>query len=162
VFKTVRQLCQKLYPDSRGFTLVEVAVSLSILSMGLVLVGSATFQTLSIQRYWQDDAKAIKDARHAASWFSQDVLTATVTSLEDGGAPDDTVTLTTNSGVITYSLSGGNLVRQADASQLVVAENVVEVWFALAQQTLTFTLEVSASRGGTEILTLHNYLRLLD
>lgn len=162
MLKLARKLCRDLSHDSRGFTLVEVAVSLSILSLGLVLVGNAAFQTLSIQRYWQDDAKATKDARHAASWFSQDVLAATTTSLEDGGPAEDTVTMTTSAGDITYSLSSGNLVRQAGPYQNVMSEKVEAVEFKLAGQTLSFTLEVAASRGGTETLTLHSYLRLLE
>jgi hypothetical protein len=42
-----------------------------------------------------------------------------------------------------------------------MAKDVASVGFALSGEVLTFTLEVQASRGGTETLTLQNYLRLL-
>ena len=82
--------------------------------------------------------------------------------MQDGNPVVSSVTLTLDSGNITYSLSGTNQVRQAGADQNVVAEDVASVGFALSGEVLTFTLEVEASRGGTETLTLQNYLRLLD
>jgi type II secretory pathway component PulJ len=151
----------KFRADSRGFTLVEAAIALSILSMGVGLIGTTVFQVLAVQRFWQDDMVANKEARHAASWFAEDALEATGTDLVDGNPAASSVTLTLDSGNVTYSLSGSNLVRQAGADQNIMAKDVASVGFALSGEVLTFTLEVQASRGGTETLTLQNYLRLL-
>lgn len=140
-------------------------MALAILSLGVGLIGTAVFQTLSIQRFWQDDLKATKDARHAASWFAEDALKATETTLVDGEAAVDTVTITTEDGDIRFKLnaSGDQLIREVvGGNENVVAENVVDVGFARSQETVTFTLEVAGSRGGTETLTLQNYLRLLE
>ena len=45
-------ILKKLIADSNGFTLLEVAVALGILSLAVGMVGTGIFQTQSIQRYW--------------------------------------------------------------------------------------------------------------
>ena len=148
--------------NSAGFTLVEVAVSLSILSLGLALVGAGIFQVLSVQRFWRDDLVATKEVRHAGSWFSGDALNATATDLVDNAQAVPTVTLTLSSGNIVYSVSGTDLIRQAGSDQNIVATDVVSVGFSRSGQLLTLTLEVQASRGGTETLSLQNFMRLME
>jgi prepilin-type N-terminal cleavage/methylation domain-containing protein len=153
---------RKLLLATGGFTLVEVAVSLTILSMGVGLVGTGVFQVLSIQRFWQDDQIATKENRHAGSWFAGDALKTTATDLAPGGALVTQVTLTTDDGDITYSQSGDTLLRQKGSDQIVIARDVVSVGFALSTngKVLTFTSEALAANGNTETLSLQNYLRL--
>jgi hypothetical protein len=79
----IRGLLKRFMADSRGFNLVEAVIAISILSMGVGLIGTNVFQVLAIQRFWQDDMVANKDAHHAASWFAEDALKATATNLED-------------------------------------------------------------------------------
>jgi prepilin-type N-terminal cleavage/methylation domain-containing protein len=149
---------------SNGFTLVETAVALTILSMGVGLVGTSVFQVLSIQRFWQDDRFAIKENRHAASWFAGDALKATATDLTPGAAAVTEVTLTTDGGDVTYSQSVDTLIRQEGSDQNVIARSVVAVGFSLSAdgEVLTFTTEVEAANGNTETLSLQNYLRLVQ
>ena len=153
---------KKLLLRSAGFTLVECAVALSILSMGVGLIGTTVFQSLSIQRFWQDDRFATKENRHAASWFASDALRATDTDLTPGAAAVSQVTLTKDGADITYTQSGDTLLRQEGAYQNVIARDVVSVGFALSAngEVLTFTTEVEAANGNTETLSLLNYLRL--
>lgn len=153
---------KQLLVQSRGFSLVEISVAVAILSLGISLVGGAMFQVLAIQRFWEDDRIATKETRHAASWFAGDALETTATNLVDSAPGADTVTLTLDSGDITYSISGGSLIRQTSGSSNIVAKDAVSVAFSLAGNVLTFVLEVDGSRGATETLTLQNYLRLLD
>lgn len=153
-----------LFGGSSGFTLVEVSVALAILSLGVGLIGNSVFQVLSIQRFWQDEKYATKETRHAASWFAGDALKATATSLTPG-ATDDQVTLTLDSGpvIYTYNQSEGKLLRQEGGDQNVLARDVVSADFSLSPdgEVLTFTTEVAAAQGGTEVLKLINYLRLV-
>jgi hypothetical protein len=155
---------KKILFRSSGCTLVEAAVALAILSMGVGLVGTSVFQVLSIQRFWQDDRFAVKENRHAASWFASDALKATATDLTPGAAAVTQVTLTTGDGVVTYSQSVDTLVRQEGADENVIARNVVLVGFSLSDdgEVLTFTTEVEAANGNTETLSLQNYLRLVE
>ncbi len=118
----ISDIFQKFTRNSCGFTLLEVAVGLSILSMGVGLIGTSVFQVLSIQRHWQDDRVATKDLRHIGSWFAGDALNAE-TVVFGGTAPAPTVTLSWvdssdpldpqfHSSV--YGLNGGTLTRNND------------------------------------------------
>ena len=55
--------------SSRGFTPIELLISVSILTVVVGIFGAGMFQVLSIQRFWTDDVKAVKEVRHAGSWF---------------------------------------------------------------------------------------------
>jgi type II secretory pathway component PulJ len=67
MLNTIRALLKKFMADSSGFTLVEAVIAVSILSLGVGLIGTTVFQVLAIQWFWQDDAVAQKETRHAAS-----------------------------------------------------------------------------------------------
>ena len=116
-----RNILNRLFTGSSGFTLVEVSVALAILSLGVGLVGTSIFQVFDIQRSWQDQHVATKETRHAASWFARDALKAKATELADSGPPVDRVILTLASGDVTYRRSGNTLIREADGNQNVVA-----------------------------------------
>ena len=73
-----------LASDASGFTIAEVTVAVGILTLALALVGSSVFQSLSIERFWQDDVVATKELRHAGSWFAGDAMNAETTDLIDG------------------------------------------------------------------------------
>jgi prepilin-type N-terminal cleavage/methylation domain-containing protein len=60
----------------RGFTLVEVLVSVSILGIILGTLGTAFFQSVSTQRHIVDDGYATNEARKGLSWFAPDVRSA--------------------------------------------------------------------------------------
>ena len=110
--------------SSRGFTLIELMVSVTILTVVVGIFGAGMFQVLSIQRFWTGDVKAIRGVQHAGSWFSGDALTATdeldpvvegritctpvqwleritLTWNDEGGTPHTVV----------YSVTGGELQR---------------------------------------------------
>jgi len=75
----------KIPQSSRGFTLIKLLISISILTVVVGIFGAGMFQVLSIQRFWTDDVKAVRELRHASSWFSGDALNATDV-LDAGGA----------------------------------------------------------------------------
>ena len=152
--------------SSRGFTLVEVLVTVGILTLTLGMVGGGLFQSLSIERSWRDDVLATRELRRAGSWFAGDALNAEATDLIDGGGPvtSTALTWTDEAGAnhtATYSLSGDNLVREYDGLQLVVARRVVSLGFSQSGKVLTLNLVVRAEEGGTESSTLETYLRAL-
>ena len=157
-----RNILNRLFTESSGMTLVEVSVALAILALGVGLVGTSIFQVFDIQRTWQDHRVAVKETRHAASWFAGDALKAKATSLADNQPPVDTVMLTLDSGDVTYSHSGDTLIREVSGNQNVIAQDVVSTGFAINGEVLTFTVGVIASGGNTETITLKNYLRMLE
>lgn len=74
----------RILRSSRGFTLIELLVSMSILTVVVGIFGTGMFQVLSIQRFWTDDIVAVREVRHAGSWFAGDALNATEV-LDAGG-----------------------------------------------------------------------------
>jgi len=64
--------------------MVELLVSISILTVIVSIFGTGMFQVLSIQRFWTDDVSAVREVRHAGSWSAGDALNATDV-LDSGG-----------------------------------------------------------------------------
>ena len=166
----ISDIFRQLTRSSRGFALLEVAVGLSILSMGVGLIGTSVFQVLSIQRHWQDDRVATKDLRHIGSWFAGDALNAE-TVVFGGTAPAPTVTLSWvdssdplnlvfHSSV--YGLNGGTLTRNNDGIVTTLADDVDSAAFSLSGRVLTLDLTVNSGNGGTTLMTLQTYLRVLQ
>jgi prepilin-type N-terminal cleavage/methylation domain-containing protein len=159
-------ILKKLARDSSGVTLVEMLVVVSIMSIGLALVGTTVFQSLAIEKYWHEEVVATRELRHAGSYFAGDALRAESVSLLDSSPPEDNVTIqwidgAGNPHTAFYSLTGDNLVRQIDGVQIIVARRVVSLGFSLNARTLTLDLEVQAEQGTTESISLDTYLRYL-
>ena len=170
---------RRIVEASGGFTLIELLVSISILTVVTGIFGAAMFQVLSIQRFWTDDVKAVREVRHAGSWFAGDALNATDV-LDAGGVnrltctPNPsvqrvTLTWTDTSGSahnVVYSVSGDELLRDFDnnGSPLTMAGRVVadSLSFTLCGSLLRAKMDVLADRGATDSLDLMTYLRKLD
>ena len=162
----IRDIFGQLTRNSSGFALLEAAVGLSILSLGVVLIGTSVFQVLSIQRNWQDDRVATKDLRHTGSWFAGDALNAeTVVISGTPEAPNVTISWVDSSDVFhssIYSLDGDTLIRDDDGIVTPVAKSVVSADFSLSGRVLTLDLTVNSGNGGTTLMTLKTYLRVLQ
>ena len=151
---------------SSGYTLPEVMVAMSILTVITAMFASGVFQVLSIQRFWRDDVVATKELRQAGSAFAGDAFNAETTSLTAGGATSTNVTMTWVDGsnvshTSIYSVSGTELSRTFDGTARTVARGVTSVSFSLSGKVLTFVLGVSGARGATETKTLNTYVRML-
>ena len=165
--------------SSGGFTLIELLVSISILTVVVGIFGAGMFQVLSIQRFWTDDVKAVREVRHAGSWFAGDALNATDV-LDAGGvtrltcAPNPsvqqiTMTWTDASGTphnVVYSVTGDELQRDFDSNgtPLIMASRVVanSISFTLCGNTLRLNVDVLADRDTTDKLDLITYVRKLS
>ena len=164
---------------AEGFTLIELLVSISILTVVTGIFGAAMFQVLSIQRFWTDDVRAVREVRHASSWFAGDALNATdvldaggVTRLTCAPSPSVqqvTLTWTDTSGAshnVVYRVSGEELLRDFDSngSPLTMAGRVVanSVSFTLCGNLLRAKMDVLADRGTTDSLDLMTYIRKLN
>ena len=153
-------------------------ISVTILTVVTGIFGAAMFQVLSIQRFWTDDVKAVREVRHAGSWFSGDALNAT-NVLDAGGTrltctpspPVEQVKLTWrdssgNDHNSVYSVTGDELRRDFDDTgiELVMASRVVpgSISFTLCGNILRLTMNVLADRDTTDTLDLLTYMRELS
>ena len=163
-----------LLSDRSGFTLVEALVSVGLLAIVTGLVVTGTFQILSIQSTWRDDALATKELRHAGSWFAGDALNTASTSLADL-ATSSTIKLewtnvSSTTYVATYSVTGTSpdlqLIRElsdgAVTTQLELARRVASWEFSRSGRTITLDLEVYAAGSETASSTLTTFLRNMN
>ena len=177
---------QRHLANSSGFTLIEVLLAVSIMSVAVGVVGGGIFQVVAVQRSWADDALATRDLRHVGSRFVGDVLNAEDALDAPGGSrlteecpvppatpvnPASTVTLTwtDTAGVArrgTYSASDGVLTRQDEGSvqAVIISQGVVanSLKFNLCGTLLTLEVEVDADNGQTETIRLRTHIRKLQ
>lgn len=170
---------RRILGSSRGFTLVELLVSVSILTVVVSIFGTGMFQVLSIQRFWTDDVNAVREVRHAGSWFAGDALNATDV-LDSGGvdrldcSPEPsveqvTLTWSDTSGAThnaIYSITGDQLLRDFDGigTPLVLATGVIanSTSFTLCGSTLRLNMNVVGDRNTADSLDLITYVRKLS
>jgi type II secretory pathway pseudopilin PulG len=160
-------LPQRLLRESSGAALIELLITVVIMVSIASLLTTSFSQVSSVRKPWRDELAATKDLRHAGSWLARDAFNAQTTNLVDGNPAVGTVTLNWTDGgglshISQYVLTGGQLVRDIDGDQIVVARQVVSVGFSLSGSVITFNLEVAASDGTTKTTSLKTYLRALQ
>ena len=84
------KLLRRVFCDRSGYTLVELIVSVSILTSVASGVTIATFQILSTQNKWRDEALATKDLRAINAVFASHALLAATTTLADQSSASST------------------------------------------------------------------------
>ncbi len=158
--------------DSRGFTLAELLVGITLLSVTMSTIGVGLFQALGTQSSVVDDGLAINELRKGFSWFAGDVKMATSTNLSVGGATSSSVMLSWKNQyndvdithTSTYDLVGDRLVRtytsNATSSSHTIAHRVVSASFFLnGTSTVVAEVEVDAAPGFTRTLSLSTIMR---
>ena len=161
--------------DSRGFTLVELLVGITLLSITMSTIGAGLFRALGTQSSVVDDGLAINELRKSFSWFAGDVKMATSTNLSIGGATSSSVTLSWKdqfndvdiTHTSTYALDvvdNTRLVRtytsNATSTSHTIAHRVVSVSFFLnGTSTVVAEMEVDARPGVTRTLSLSTVMR---
>ncbi len=158
--------------DSRGFTLAEVLVGITLLSITMSTIGAGLFRALGTQSRVVDDGLAINELRKGFSWFAADVKMATSTNLALGGATSSSVALSWRdqfndadiTHTSTYDLVGDRLVRtytsNATSTSHTIAHRVVSASFFLnGTSTVVAEVEVNDTQGGTRTLSLSTIMR---
>ena len=158
--------------DTRGFTLVEMLVGITLLSITMSTIGMGLFRALGTQSSVVDDGLAINELRKGFSWFAGDVKMATSTNLAIGGATSSSVMMSWKdqfndvdvTHTSTYALDGDRLVRtytsNATSTSHTIAHRVVSVSFSLnGTSTVVAEVEVNARPGETRTLSLSTIMR---
>jgi prepilin-type N-terminal cleavage/methylation domain-containing protein len=162
----------KFLKDPRGFTLVEMLVGITLLSITMSTIGAGLFRALGTQSSVVDDGLAINELRKGLSWFAGDVKMATSTNLAIGGATSSSVTLSWKdqfndvdiTHTSTYDLVDDRLVRtytsNATSTSHTIAHRVISVSFSLnGTSTVVAEVEVDARPGATRTLSLSTIMR---
>ena len=158
----LRNAILRVHRSATGFTLVELIVSVAILTTGFGYLSAASFQVMGLERTWRSDSEATRQLRNAKTWFGGDAFNAEeATLLPDGTGVVLDWTDAAGSVTVTYSFdtTAETLVRTKDGLDFPVADDVVSVAFSLAGNILTLDLEIKASGGGTDTTTTQIFLR---
>ena len=127
--------------NERGYTLVELLVSLAITSIIFTVIGGAIFQLSTVSGAGNDRLSANHELQNAAYWFNLDGQAA-----QSATGGDSLVLTDPGVGAITYSLEDGSLVRTAADSSITLAQDISSAGFTV--QGRLVSMRVTASPAG--------------
>jgi len=138
----------------KGFTLIEVIISVAIMSSIIGAVTTTTMPLLTNPQRSSNHNIVLQQVQNAGYWISRDVQMAkTVTPGVSGGFPITLVipvdTNPYNDETISYSFDDNNLERQVNGStETMIAEyiDVADTTFSMVDSN-TYQLTVKASNG---------------
>ncbi|MFP3975511.1 MAG: PulJ/GspJ family protein [Chloroflexota bacterium] len=139
--------------NQSGMTLVESLIAIAISGLIASALGTAVFQLVTFSERGTDEMTAVHNIQNAARWVSRDCQEASNATLGDGG--ELYLTLPGNS-TVNYFLSGTELRRESNSSQISVSRNVGNVNFDVDGRVVTMTLTVSP-QGRWEISRERTY-----
>ena len=157
----------RIFRDCGGFTLVEMLVSLGILSIVMATVGTALFQGLKTQSGVVDDGTAINELRKGLSWFASDVKMAQTSTLINLDPAVNVVTFywtdQFQNGSVphtsTYAVVNDELVRTYDSNSHAVARDVASAEFSLSSRSVLLKVTVNSGAGVTRNLSVNTIMR---
>ncbi len=127
----------------RGYTLVELLVTLAISGIIFSVAGSAVYQISTISAYGNALLTAGHELQNTAHWFNLDGQSAAQAEA------DNTLTFCLPDGRnINYTLNGTNLLRIEGTSQITLARSITSVDFSVDDRLVT--LNITSSPEGRE------------
>jgi prepilin-type N-terminal cleavage/methylation domain-containing protein len=135
----------------RGYTLVELLITLAISGIIFTAVGSAIYQMSTVSGLGNDKLTANHELQNTAYWFNldgQSALSAKAgTSLTYYLADERT---------ISYVLNGTDLLRTDGSAQMTLARNISSAGFSVADRLVSLKITASIS-GRANISEQRNY-----
>lgn len=147
---------------SAGFTLIEAIMAIFVFSILSVIIASIFARAISIERRTVSSQRVQENALLFLESIAKEIRVSNFSSVANQDSPCDATTLTMVhpvSGNVTYSLSGTNILRQANFASFVNSSDVefTRLKFCIVgsgpndNQPVRITILVSLrSKGGTE------------
>lgn len=104
----------KINKSSAGFSLVEILVYMSLMSIFLVVLLSMFTAALNTRLSSESTSGIFQDSRYILSKLSYDINNADSIIYPDSGSTNTSLQLMASGFANTYSLSDGNLVKTVD------------------------------------------------
>ena len=122
----------------RGFSLVELLITVAITGLIVSFLGAAIYQIITVTEYGNDKMIAMHELQNAAHWVSLDGQMARTAS----GGNELVLTLPDDSS-ITYALVDTEHSRTTDESQLILARSISSISFFVENRIITMTITSS-------------------
>jgi prepilin-type N-terminal cleavage/methylation domain-containing protein len=131
--------------NERGYTLVELLITIGISGLIFVVVGTVLFQLTTVSGYGNDRLSTLHEVQNAAYWFNLDGQAAV------SAAGGTSLVFSFPSGQsVTYALTGTNLQRLEGSSTLTLARNISNLLFAVQGRLVSMDI-TSAIAGRTDV-----------
>jgi prepilin-type N-terminal cleavage/methylation domain-containing protein len=127
-----------LTKGERGFTLVELMVSIAITGMIFGVLGEAIHQVLTIPEYGNDRITAMHEVQNVVHWVNLDGQKAQTAT---GG--NRLVLTFPDASSANYTLVGTNLIRTTSTTNRTLAQNIASANFSIQNRYLTVSLSSS-------------------
>jgi prepilin-type N-terminal cleavage/methylation domain-containing protein len=140
----------------RGYTLVELLITIGITGLIFVVVGTVLFQLTTVSGYGNDSLSTIHEVQNAGHWFNLDgqmaVSAAVSSSLVFSFPAGQTVT---------YALTGTILQRVEGSSAITLAQNISNLIFSVQDRlvSMDITSTISGRTNVSEQNVYKVYLR---
>ena len=146
-------------PGQKGFTLLELMAGLSIVGVIVIASASLIFHELRGTAIAKGTVTASYEISSAAHWLSQDAMAAASSTLVDGAAPADTLTLRWTDWYniagtphqSDYWLSGNDLKRNFDGTVSTVARHLSSVAFSQTDRVITWVATSAPDGSGRTV-----------
>jgi prepilin-type N-terminal cleavage/methylation domain-containing protein len=125
----------------RGFTLVELLITIAIMGSIFGVLGEAFHQVITIPEYGNDRMTALHEVQNVAHWFNLDGQMAENATGGNGlilTLPDDSS--------VSYTLAGTELVRSTSTANRTLARNITSVNFSVENRYIT--MDIISSPAG--------------
>lgn len=136
----------------RGFTLVELLVTIAITGIIVPFLGIAIYQMVTVTDYGSDEMQASHELQNAGRWFVTDGSRASEAVI---GVSSVTFTIPLGT-TVSYSLDGTSLNRTNGAETITIGRNITSVVFTLDGRLLSMEL-VSSPEGRSEVSKIGIY-----
>ena len=122
----------------KGVTLPELLITVAITGLIVSLLGAAIYQIITVTESGNDRMIAIHELQNAGHWVTLDGQMARTAS----GGNELALTLPDGSS-ITYEVEDTELLRTADESQMILAQNISSISFSVENRVITMTITSS-------------------
>jgi prepilin-type N-terminal cleavage/methylation domain-containing protein len=131
----------------RGFTLIELAITIGVMGVIGTLVVMSLFQTFRASDQTSGKVGVADQVARVSTWLTRDGHRATITSLVDGGPAVNTATFSwTESGALVscqVALSGTNMTRTCGGSTGTIGSNISALSFSRVDRVVKVSYTVS-------------------
>jgi prepilin-type N-terminal cleavage/methylation domain-containing protein len=137
--------------QERGYTLVELLITLAISGIIFTAVGSAIYQMSTVSGMGNDKLTANHELQNTAYWFNLDGQSALRAKAGSGLTyylADDRI--------ISYALNGTDLLRTDGSAQMTLARNISSASFSVKERLVALNITSSFS-GRSNISEQRNY-----
>lgn len=145
-----------------GVTLVELLVTMTVMTVILVLVGSVLISALNATNRLDNTQAAVDQARLLSARLDRELRSAQCISTPAENASGNVLTFLTlansTQSTVTYTVGGGKVTRQADLGAVeVLVTNVGSTATAFKQavtplRTIDVAIPIASKNGGTFML----------